>query len=193
MAERHDVVSNPYTATLIRIKARQLCRRTDFSKSDFDDLRQEMLIYLLEKAHLFDPIRGNIEAFVTTVIKSWVGMELRRRDRLKRRAGHHASSLERTPIESDGDATTLGAVLRDSDLHRRTHANRADPIEQIDLGEAVARAVGNLTPNERSLLAHVAEHGVASTARERRVSRRQINNAIARMRARFEDAGLGAA
>jgi len=30
MAERHDIVSDPFTSTLIRIKARQLYRRSDF-------------------------------------------------------------------------------------------------------------------------------------------------------------------
>ena len=45
MAESHDVVSDPFTVTLIRIKARQLCRRSDFSRSDYDDLRQELEQY----------------------------------------------------------------------------------------------------------------------------------------------------
>ncbi|MCC7409514.1 MAG: hypothetical protein IT442_15730 [Phycisphaeraceae bacterium] len=49
-----------------------------------------------------------------------------------------------------------------------------------------------LDPDDRALLTHVAEYGVASAARERGVSRRQINNALARLRSGFEAAGLGA-
>jgi hypothetical protein len=47
-----------------------------------------MRLYLLEKAHLFDPVRGNLEAFVTNAINTWVGMELRYRERDKRRESY---------------------------------------------------------------------------------------------------------
>ncbi|MEL6740295.1 MAG: hypothetical protein AAFP26_06535 [Planctomycetota bacterium] len=43
MAQGHPVVSDPFTAKLTRIKAAQLCRRRDFSRSDYDDLSQGMV------------------------------------------------------------------------------------------------------------------------------------------------------
>lgn len=192
MSIHHDIVTHPFTINLIRIKAAQLCRRSDFTRSDGDEMRQEMQLYIWTKTHLFNPTRGNIEGFVTNAINSWVGMELRRRHRLKRHAELHALSLERTTIEQDGDAIMLGEVLQEADLHRRTRARTPDPIGQLELAEAVAHATSTLTPHVREILNHVAEHGVASTARKHDVSRRQINNALTRMRARFEDAGLGA-
>lgn len=192
MAIRHDVVSHPFTVGFVQIKAAQLCRRSDFSRSDDDDLRQEMLLYVWKKAHLFDPARGNIEAFVTTAIKSWVAMELRRRFRLKRCGDYKAVSLKGTMIECHGDIETLGAVLREADLHRRTQQARPSSIDLIDLQDAVRHAFTMLSPHERELLIHVAEHDVSSAARKRHVSRRQIEKAVTQMRARFEDAGLDA-
>jgi len=191
MAELHDVVSDPFTVTLIRIKARQLCRRSDISRSDYGDLRQDMRLYLLEKAHLFDPARGTIEAFVTNCINTWVAIRLRYRKRQKRRESYKAVSLERTPVECDGDITTLGAVLLEEDGQRLTQAYPISPVEHFELREAIEHVMQGLEPDDRALLAHVAEHGVASAARQRNVSRRQINNALARMRSRFEKAGLG--
>lgn len=191
MASSHDVVSHPFTITLIKIKARQLCRRSDFSRSDYDDLRHDMHVYLLQKSHLFDPARGTIEAFVTNALNTWVAMELRYRRRSKRHGGYRAVSLDDLTVENDGDTTTLGAVLGEADGHRRTQAAPLSTIEQFDLREAIAHAMGKLEPDERVLLIHVVKHGVASAARKRGVSRRQIHNAIARMRGRFEDAGLG--
>lgn len=188
----HDLIlDHDLTSTLIRIKARQLCRRSDFSRSDFDDLRQGMFLYVLEKSHLFDSQRGTIEAFVTNAVNTWVAMLLRSRSRLKRSGDSQAISLEGTLIERDGEETSLKAVLSIADLQRRTGAHTRDPIDQIDLRDAMARAVSTLTSDEQSLLRHVAEHGVASAARKHHVSRRQIENALARMRSRFEDAGLG--
>ncbi|MEM7622998.1 MAG: sigma factor [Planctomycetota bacterium] len=193
MATRHDVVTHPFTIDLIRIKARQLCRRSDVSRSDQDDMQQEMRLYLWKKAHLFDPGRGNIEAFVTTAINSWVAMHLRGLDRIKRRGDATAISLERTLIENEGDVTSLGSVITDADRGRRNNAGSPDPVESHDLRDAIDHALAQLTGQERSLLEYVAEHGISAAARTRKVSRRQIYNALEGMRSRFEDAGLGSA
>lgn len=191
MAESHDIVSDPFTDTLISIKARQLCRRSDFSRSDYDDICQSMRLYLLEKARLFDPARGNLEAFVTKAINTWVGMELRHRERDKRRESFKAVSLERTPVECDGDITTLGAVLLEEDGRRRTQTYPLPSVEQLELSEAVEHAMQNVQPEDRAILIHAAEHGVASAARAFSRSRRQVLNAMARARVHFEKAGLG--
>jgi len=191
MADSHDVVSDPFTVTLIRIKARQLCRRSDFSRSDYDDLRQDMRLYLLEKAHLFDPARGNIEAFVTKALRTWVAMRLRYRNREKRRESYKAISLERTRVECDGDITALGVILVQDDGRRLSQTYTMPAAEQFELREAIENAMGNLEPDDRAMLTHVAEHGVANAAKTFGVSRRQVDNAMARARAQFEKAGLG--
>jgi len=193
---RHDVVDHPFTAELIKIKARQLCRRSDFSRSDFDECEQEMRIYLWRKSHLFDPARGSVEAFVNTAIKSWVGMELRRRHRHKRWSGSPTISIERTTIECNGDATPLGAVLGEVDSRRHTFCHHPTPLELLMLQERVRHGVAQLTPEERDLLHHVAEYGVARTSREwtrrlgRPFSRRQVGNEMLRIRRKFEDPRL---
>ena len=191
MADRHDVVSDPFTVTLIRIKARQLCRRSDFSRSDYDDLRQDMRLYLLEKAHLFDPVRGNIEAFVTNAVRTWVAMRLRYRKRHKRSESYKAVSLERTTVECDGDITTLGAVLLEEDGRRLTRTYPISAVEHFELREAIEHAMRGLEPDDRALLIQVAARGITSTAKSLGVSWRQVDNAMTRIRALFEKAGLG--
>lgn len=197
MTNHHPLVTDPFTSNLIRIKAAQLCRRRDFSKSDAEDLQQSMLLYLLQKCHLYDPARGTLEAFVITVINSYIGMELRRRHCLKRSGERAAVSLERTPIEREGDSVPLKACIREDDLRRKTGAGTRPPIDSLELSEAVAHAFRQLSRDEQELLMHIAEKGVSSAARrwsereQQPVSRRQVYNALARMRKRFEDAGLG--
>lgn len=191
MANSHDIVSHPFTASLIKRKAAQLCRRTDFSRSDSEDLQQEMALYLLEKARLFDAERGNLEAFVTTAINSWVAMHLRHRAREKRRDGFRAVSLEATMIEHDGEADTLGSVVSEADLRRRTRGSGASPLDMVNLRDEARAVLAALAPDERALLAVVADHGPAGAARRLDLSRRKVEGALARMRARFEDKELG--
>lgn len=190
MAESRDIVTHPFTVSFIRTKAGDLCRRSDFSRSDFEDLEQDMRMYLLEKAHLFDPTRGRLEAFVNRVVSSWVAIRLRYRSREKRRDSYKAQSLERTRVECEGEITSLGFVLLEEDGRRLGRNFCLSDIEQFELNQAVECAMGSLAPQDRDILAHVAEYGVADAARTFGVSRRQIENAVARARSQFEKAGL---
>ncbi|MCL4199407.1 MAG: hypothetical protein KJZ69_18090 [Phycisphaerales bacterium] len=196
MATRHDVVDHPSTAELIKSKARQLCRRSDFSKSDLDEFEQEMHTYVWRKSHLYDPDRGSIEAFVTTALKSWVGMELRRCHRHKRWNGRPTVSIDRSMIECEGVRTPLLEVLVVSDGQRHTFRSCPAPLDLLILQERVRHGLAQLTPEERDLLHHVAEHGVARTSREwtrrlgRPFSRRQVGNEMLRIRRKFEDPRL---
>jgi len=185
-----SVVSDPFAVTFIRIKAKQLCRRTDVSRSDLEDLQQEMRQYLLEKAHLFDPERGNVEAFVTNAINTWVAIFLRRQDREKRRDARRAASLERTQVECNGDVRPLGETILEEEGRRRLQTDFRSDIELFELREDVQHVLAALSQDDRNLLAYVTEHGMTSAARARGTSRRQIRKAMARIRAAFEKAGL---
>ncbi len=187
-----DIVAQPFTVALIGFKARQLCQRTDFSRSDFDELCQGMLLYLVQKAHLFDAQRGNLEAFVTHALKTWVAMELRYRKRGKRCETYKAVSLEGTPVECEGDVTCLGAVLLEEDGYRRTQVHPVSPTEQFELREAIEHVMGRLDPKDQVLVARVVANGITATAKELGVSWRQVASALARIRGDFEKAGLGA-
>mgnify|MGYP000355229767 CR=1 FL=1 len=185
MSIRSTIVSHPFTSELIRRKAQQLCRRSDFSRSDEDDLRQDMITYLWTKARLYDTARGSIEAFVTTAVGSWVAMELRRRRAGKRNNGINAVSLEGTLVECDGERDSLGAMLGDEDGHRRNSIDAKTLLDELDIREAFTRVSASLSAREHSLVRDVVDHGVAGAARNRRVSRRQIDRALAAIRERI--------
>jgi len=190
MAECRDIVSDPFTVTLIKIKANQLCRRADFSRSDYDDLRQDMRMYLLEKAHLFDPQRGNLEAFVISVLKTWAAMRLRHRKRQKRHEGNNSVSLEGTAVECEGENIPLGATMLEEDGQRRTQAYPISEIEHMELREAIDHAMQGISPEDQAFLMQVAEQGARATARSMGVSWKSVHNRVARLRGHFEKAGL---
>ena len=186
-----SILFDPFTTTFIRIKARQLCSRTDFSLTDDQDLRQEMRLYLIEKAHLFDPERGNMEAFVTQCINSWVGMQLRYRDRSKRSEEYKAVSLERTEVPNDdGELTMLGDLLLEEDGDRRNQTYSLSAIEDFELRDAMEFVLKNLKPRDRKLLKYVAEHGPSGAPQAVGLTRGQVNESLARIREIMEKSGL---
>jgi len=91
----------------------------------------------------------------------------------------------------EGESATLAALLAERDLRRRTGSSALSEAERFELREAIEHVMPRLEPDDRALLIQVVKRGVAGAARDRGVSRRQINNALARLRPLFEDAGLG--
>lgn len=195
---RDRVISQNFTAKLIRIKAAQLCRRSDFSVSDYDDLRQEMVVYLIEKSHLFDPDRGNVESFVTTVVNTSVAKSLRFRSRQKRAGDLTAVSLERTEIRGRHGTCALRDAMSTWDGGRRTGTVRLEyGPESVDRADALEYAMSRLALDDRELLQHVADHGWSSASRVwtelmgRPICRRSIERRLRALRSVFEDAGFG--
>lgn len=191
MGSQSNIVSHPYAATLIRIKAKQLCRRTDFTRCQVEDLQQSMWAYLVEKATLYDPGRGNIEAFITNLVNTWVAMELRHRGREKRRLAHRNVPLDSTLIEQDGDSVPMRSVLGEEDLLRRLGRAPESESDRFEVREAIAHAITQLTPEQQALLTDVVESGVATAAMQRDISPSTVRRRLSEMRDIFGDAGLG--
>ncbi len=191
MARSHDLLSTPYAKSLIKIKARQLCRRADFSSSDTEDLHQQMRHYLLKVAHYFDPDRACLETFVARALDSAVAMILRDRRRVKRRLDLECISLEGSLCAMEEDPTCLWSLLSPDDQTRRTGNAPQDPLEEMEREEAFAHAMSRLHDDDRAIAELVGLYGKAGAARRYGVSRRQVDHALRRMRRHFEAAGLG--
>lgn len=180
-------VLTAYARIVIKSKARQLCRRSGFSRSDEDDLVQELTLRLLEKEHLYDPTRGaTLDTFADRVITSAVKMILRDRRRLKRAAGFTAVSLESTTVIVDGKPVYLTEAIGDADLERVTLSKRHSPAPEAELAEVL----DGLAPELVDVAHRLQDGTVASVARDLTTSRRQVYGAMARIRQHFEDTGL---
>jgi len=185
-----DAVLTAYARSLIKFKARQLSRKPGFSYSDEEDVAQDLTAHLLAQAHRFDPKRASVDTFADRVICSAIRMLLRDRHRQKRAAGFAAQSLEGTRAGSDQGVESLRDGLVEADFRRRigTAANDQDRAELI---AAVGQAVQSLPSEDQEICRRLIEEPSAAVARDLGISRRQVRNAIDRIRKQFESAGLG--
>ncbi len=171
MTSRSDVVCHPFTADLIRRKAMFLSRSAGFARAEEEDLRQEMALFLLTKADLFDASRGSIQAFATSVVTSWIGMEVRRRKSFKRGAARRTLSLDEERPGDGAGRGTLADRMNDADGRRRTGTTPRAPSEEAAVREAASLVDATIHPRDRVLLRDVAELGITGAARKRKVSR----------------------
>ena len=141
-ATRPEVFSD-YARNVIRLKARQLSRRADFSRSDEEDIAQDLTLHLLSQAQHFDPSRASLKTFVTHVVNSCVAMILRERWRQKRVPAHGAEiqSLETMVDVPDEPPVALWATVCVTDIERRTGATSKSDVEVHDEAEALDHAM----------------------------------------------------
>jgi hypothetical protein len=187
MTSRSDVVSHPFTADLIRRKAMFLSRSAGFARAEEEDLRQEMALFLLTKADLFDSSRGSIQAFATSVLTSWIGMEVRRRKGVKRRAAARTLSLDEEQPGNPARRSSIGDRVIDADGCRRTGTMPRTPVEEAAIRDEVALINAKLTSRERLLLRDVAQLGITGAAKKRKVSRWILLPRLEAIRARILD------
>jgi RNA polymerase sigma factor (sigma-70 family) len=191
-ATRHEVYSD-YARSLIRQKARQLSRRGDFSRSDEEDIAQELTLHLLSQAERFDASRASLKTFVTHVVNSCVAMILRERWRQKRVPKNDAEiqSLEVTVDVRDEPPVALWDVISPADVERRTGGRSRSNSDVHDEAEAVAQVLRGLPDEDLDICERLKVGSQSSVARDLDISRQKLRRLISNMREHFEQAGLG--
>ena len=187
----HAALSSDYVKTLIRLKARQLRRRSEFCRTPVKDIEQELVLHVLQQAHLYDAARGAVNTFVATVVKSAAAMMCRDRRRLKRAAGLNLRSLEGSTLLDEGEEKTLADVIIDDDLRRRHAGYMASDEDRACASADTSVALSGLSSSLRAVARLLMEGAKeASVATRLGISRRQARKAIEKIREHFLRAGL---
>lgn len=181
-----------FTQSLIRIKAKQISRRADFSVSDQEDIEQELTLHLLTHIEKFDPERASLNTFITRVVDCGVSMLLRKRQSKKRMPGDDASvvSLE-IPIDQPcGPPISQGAVITSVDLDRRTLGRSRNEKDDFDTESSLDTAIESLPPELRLICQTLKLQSRSQAARTLGISRRQLTKQIELIREQLELAGF---
>ena len=176
-----------FAALLIAQKARQLVRRPEFSKSDRDDLRQELIAHLLERYEKFDPEVAHWNVFVTTVVERHVATILERQSTSKRLDGHDMVSLGILVSDDDGALVELAQQLGTQHRERVTgYASTSD--EEVTEAQCDAQAIlERLPPPLQKLAEQLMTHTVSELAREWGIPRSTLDDRLEKIRAFLAD------
>lgn len=184
-----DFVLTDYARNLIKFKARQLSRLRSFSKSDRDDLQQELWLSVAHYADKFDPARASLDTFIDRVVNTAVAMILRDRQRKKRDNGFDTVSLDAIPAEGHDDVP-LSSQVSDDILSHRIGTERRNETEHRETAEAIQTALVSMPAELSDVCRRVMGGSISSVADDLGISRRQIRNALASARPYAEQAGL---
>jgi RNA polymerase sigma factor (sigma-70 family) len=166
-----ELLNHPFATQLINRLAKQLSRRPGFRRDERDDLAQELAIHLWVAAEQYDPQRGRPEAFITTVLRTWCAMEVRRRRAIRRQALGKLQSLD-VPLQPGNPCSpSFASGLSETDGARRQGTVFRRVIDAIHDQDELAAIFAAITAEERSLLEDVERFGVSGAGQRRGISR----------------------
>jgi RNA polymerase sigma-70 factor (ECF subfamily) len=181
-----EEVLDPSTRAFIRSKARQLARRPGLSRSDREDIEQDLILNLLKQLPSFDAQRGDRHAFVKTVIERAAARMAVNRKAAKRDPLRETSLHDLVPDEAGGDVE-LGQTLVEDAHDRRFGTTRRSNHEQAELRHDVATVLDRLPPDLRVIAERLQHESKAEAARALGIPRTTLNDACRRIRRYFAD------
>ena len=175
MVSAHDLLSERVEAS-IRSHARRLSRQPGFSPSDVDDIVQQLRLRAIEACRKFRPSLGSPNAYLARVIENAAISEVRR-------ARAHRRDRRRIAAWIDGTGSN------DDEIKRNCQWSRT--VQRAELQQDVEDAMTNLTAFDRAVAVMLKDGKTrAAIGRSMNLSRRAVNQHVARIRDACEKAYL---
>ncbi len=174
---------------IVKRKVRQIIGRAGYTRQDKEDLEQELLTRLLQGLKSFDPDVAHRKSFVTAIVERAVATILRDAEAQKR-DHRRISSLQRLVDLTDEGPTELAETIGDREYNGR---RCRDPRSDEDLAQLVtdlAEVIDSVPDELCDLAKRMKTQSISAIAREIGVPRTTLNDAVRRLRQRFEQAGL---
>ncbi len=176
MSNASDITLNEYALTLIRFKSRQLVGRYGFTRSDSEDIEQDLILDLLTRLDRYDARKGRPATFIRMVIDRRVASLIRERTSGARDYRRRAASLDE-----------LSDAFGDSNLAEPAIDDRPQRDLEIDIAEALV----SLTDGLGTIAEELRDDTLASVARAHGCSREVMRRHAKEIRQHFTRCGLG--
>ncbi|MFN3324997.1 MAG: RNA polymerase sigma factor [Bryobacteraceae bacterium] len=157
---------DPFVLQQAEIRASRMVGSYGFTREDWEDLRQELLLDYMKRQPRFDPARGDQRGFVFGVLRNHAAKLAT--------AGNRARAASKLPDAPPDPCACVTARL-EAELHLR-----------IDVQAVLSRLPEHL----RILAIQLTEMSAAEVCRESGRSRSCIYRWIAELRRAFRSAGL---
>jgi len=180
-----------HAATVIFFKARQLKGRAGWTRSDREDIEQDLRIDLLRRLPRFDPARGTRRSFVRHVVEKRVCTLLEGRKAAMRDYRRHGS-LDEEVEDGEGGSESRGDTLDAAECRERLGLPVPDEETALNLRLDLEAALRSLPPLLRDLSDRLRTATPSELARASGVPRTTLLERMGRIRAHLERAGLAA-
>ena len=180
-----------YARAVIRHKARQLIGKYGFTRDDYDDLQQDMMLDLLRRLGKYDPSKAGLSTFVARVVDRKISNLIRHQRQEKRDYRQQVCPLDAQVEDQDGHVRGLEDILSQDAYDAEVERHGQPETERLDLRIDLKLVLDDLPDDLRELARRLQTRTVAEIARELGVPRSTLyEKGIASLRKIFEDNGL---
>lgn len=173
------------------IAARRLVRQLRLSRTDLDDVRQDLLVDLIARLPAYDADRGTLGAFAGTVLINRATRIANKVKRERRMYGATPISLDEVIPESDG--LTRGDLIAEADGLLALFGQPADAFATAEERLDVERGLGSLEPADGALCAALSRTTVDRLAASGHGARSSLYRRVKDIRLALTAIGVRAA
>jgi RNA polymerase sigma-70 factor, ECF subfamily len=183
-------LTDGFAAKLVRRKSWELVGKAGFTRSDREDIEQELKIAVWERFEQFDPDVKHWNMFVTTIVERQVATILEQRSAEKREYCHGVTSLSTRVQDAEGGRTELARMIGEEHLARLTglvvHDDEADVSLKHDMEAILSKVPAEL----REVCERLKYESIADVVRELNIPRSKVYRLLEWLRELFEAEGF---
>jgi len=181
-----------YALELVHHKAWQLVGKAGYTQDDVDDIKQDMIVDLLERLPKFDPAKATYNTFVARLVERKICNLLRDRQAEMRDHRREVCSLnEEIDTGEDEPVQRLTTISQDEqDIRTGKYARPAEERAHLQLD--MDSVLDGLPPELRQVAEMLQTKSVSEVARELGIPRRTFREKhLMQLRDVFAAKGMG--
>jgi len=177
-----------YAAFFIAYKAKTLIRSPFFTRDDFEDLQQELMLAYLHAWPSFDESKGNPKSFIKAVVNNCAGMIIREAESQMRWTGQKELSLS-TIIGSDDSAMEM------MDIISGEHSIWGDPFASkshlaVEQSMDIQKLLADMPEDIRMTYELLKDQSITEAAKATGIPRTTLSSKAKRLRQYLEELRL---
>jgi RNA polymerase sigma-70 factor (ECF subfamily) len=176
----------------IRINAGRIIKHKAFDLADLPDVEQELHLEVHRRLPHYDPSRAALRTFVSRVVENCAATLIEARRAGVRDYRKESGSLDERVVDKDGERGETSPVISKQAFLRSVVASSRHEQELDSLRIDLRTLLAQLSEDEQALCERLKTSTVSEISRETGRPRGTLYEQIARIRARFEKAGLAA-
>ena len=179
-----------YTLKRSSFKAKQLIGKYGFSKDDVEDIRQELVLDVLQRLPKFNRTRAGLKTFISRLLDNHIAHLIKHREAGRRDHRRVECRLDDWQRDKDNLWTCLGETITEEEALDRLGCRRLSSQERIDLALDTVTLLDLLSKRDRKLCLQLQTRTVSELSRQTGVVRTRIYERLRAIRQKFLAAGM---
>ncbi len=179
-----------YELTLIKIKSAKLIGKVGFLPDELEDIRQEIILDLLERLPNYDPAKSARHTFINDIVDNRIADMIEERKAAKRDYHFAPTSLDAATVNENGTRNIDFESATEKTLPWNRGIQMLSDFELFELRDDIIRVLEKLPPNLLDICILLMQDNICTVAAETGIPKSTLIDHLKKIRNHFENSGL---